>query len=417
MQLVVIELAGYSQVGRNSRYNAKTLITSLLSTPLFESSLLSWKLQATLGMVFSLCACMRWISGDRFLWGIAVALSLFGLLIVYSATVGLVFRHHPSFPEYYLVKHLLTLLIAFLGAYAIHHTDYRRWGPILEVIWWISLLLLVYLFFRGGNSRWLYIGGVSFQPSELARFSLIGMLAYRMAREPQLLSTWKTLWPLLARTGITFLLIAPQNLSGGILLILTTVPFLYVAGLSANKILRLFLVGVIFVGILFLIAPRSKVWQNRITAYLKGETTAFASIGDDYQRVHASIAVFSGGIVGKGPGRSTQRYYLPQSYSDFAYSILVEEYGLIGGLFIWGLYTLYFWRLAALASVTEGFARLFLIGFFMHALMQVVIHIGVNIEVFPITGVPLPWISLGGTSLFIQAMGLGIALSISRRVL
>ena len=358
---------------------------------------------------------MRWVLGDRFLWGVAVALSVFGLLVVYSATVSLVFRHHPGFPEYYLIKHFLTLLIAFLGAYAIHHTDYRRWGSILEVVWWISLLLLGYLFFRGGSSRWLYIGGVSFQPSELARFSLIGMLAYRVAREPQVLGAWDTLWPLLARVGITFLLIAPQNLSGGMLLILTVVPFLYMAGLSAKKILRLFLLGGLMVGLLFLVAPRSKVWQNRILTYLRGETPT--SSGDDYQRVHASIAVFSGGIVGKGPGRSTQRYYLPQSYSDFAYSILVEEYGLVGGILVWGLYTLYFWRLAALASVTEGFARLFLIGFLLHTLMQVVVHIGVNIEVFPITGVPLPWISLGGSSLSIQAIGLGVALSISRRVL
>jgi len=366
-------------------------------------------------MGFSLRPLMRWVLGDRFLWGVAAALSLFGLLVVYSATVSLVFRHHPSFPEYYLIKHFLTLLIAFLGAYAIHHTDYRRWGPILEVMWWISLLLLGYLFFRGGSSRWLYIGGVSFQPSELARFSLLGMLAYRIAREPQIMNSWETLWPLLLRVGVTFLLIAPQNLSGGVLLILTVFPFLYMAGLSLRKIFRLLLLGIVLIGLLFLVAPRSRVWQNRILTYLRGETVV--SSGDDYQRVHASIAVFSGGIVGKGPGRSTQRYYLPQSYSDFAYSILIEEYGLLGGLFIWGLYTLYFWRLAALASVTEGFARLFLIGFLLHGLMQAIIHIGVNIEVFPITGVPLPWISLGGSSLFIQAMGLGIALSISRRVL
>ncbi len=137
-----------------------------------------------------------------------------GLLVVYSATVSLVFRHHPTFPEYYLIKHFLTLLIAFLGTYAIHHTDYRRWGPILEVLWWVSLVLLGYLFFVG-SGRWLYIGGMSFQPSELARFSLMGMLAYRIAREPDVLCSWQSLWPLLVRIGPTFLpLIAPQNLSG-----------------------------------------------------------------------------------------------------------------------------------------------------------------------------------------------------------
>ena len=359
---------------------------------------------------------MRWISGDRFLWGVAGALSLMGLLVVYSATVSLVFRHHPTFPEYYLIKHFLTLLIAFLGTYAIHHTDYRRWGPILEVLWWVSLVLLGYLFFRGGSGRWFYIGGMSFQPSELARFSLMGMLAYRIAREPDVLRSWQSLWPLLVRIGLTFLLIAPQNLSGGMLLLFTVVLFLYIAGLSLGKIGRLFFVGLFFVGVLFLVAPRARVWQSRIVAYLKGENTPSTGMADDYQRVHASIAVFSGGIVGKGPGRSTQRYYLPQSYSDFAYSILVEEYGLIGGLLMWGLYTLYFWRLAALASVVEGFARLFLIGIILHGLMQVIVHIGVSIEVFPITGVPLPWVSLGGSSLFIQALGLGIALGISRRV-
>jgi len=360
---------------------------------------------------------MRWIAGDRFLWGVAGALSLMGLLVVYSATVSLVFRHHPTFPEYYLIKHFLTLLIAFLGAYAIHHTDYRQWGPILEATWWLSLILLGYLFFRGGSERWLYIGGMSFQPSELGRFSLVGMLAYRIAREPDVLSSWQSLWPLLVRIGLTFLLIAPQNLSGGLMVLFTGGLFLYIAGLSASKIARLFLVGLFGVGVLFLVAPRARIWQSRLVTYLKGETTTSANMADDYQRVHASIAVFSGGFVGKGPGRSTQRYYLPQSYSDFAYSILVEEYGLIGGLLVWGLYTLYFWRLVALASVVDGFARLFLIGFMLHGLMQVIVHIGVNIEVFPITGVPLPWISLGGTSLLIQALGLGVALGISRRVI
>jgi cell division protein FtsW len=257
---------------------------------------------------------------------------------------------------------------------------------------------------------------MSFQPSELARFSLMGMLAYRIARERDVLCAWQSLWPLLVRIGLTFLLIAPQNLSGGMLLLFTVVLFLYIAGLSLGKIGRLFFVGLFFVGVLFLVAPRARVWQSRIVAYLKGENTPSTGMADDYQRVHASIAVFSGGIVGKGPGRSTQRYYLPQSYSDFAYSILVEEYGLIGGLLMWGLYTLYFWRLAALASVVEGFARLFLIGIILHGLMQVIVHIGVSIEVLPITGVPLPWVSLGGSSLFIQALGLGIALGISRRV-
>jgi cell division protein FtsW len=319
-------------------------------------------------------------------------------------------------PEYYLVKHFLTLLVAFLGAYSIHHTDYRRWGPLLEVFWWGSLGLLAYLFFRGGAQRWIYLGGISFQPSELARFSLIGLIAYRVAREPSLLQDWSQAWPILWRIALTFILISPQNLSGGLMLIAVLVPFLYIAGLSMKRMLHLLGVGLFIVGGLFLVAPRAKVWRERIGAYLKGEKSISTPKSDDYQRVHASLAVFSGGFVGKGPGRSTQRYYLPQSYSDFAYSILVEEYGLLGGLFVWGLYGLYFWRLASIVTAAEGFGRLFVIGFMLHTLVQIIVHVGVSLEVFPITGVPLPWVSLGGTSLFVQAMGLGLVLGISRRV-
>lgn len=357
------------------------------------------------------------IRGDRILWTIAITLGVIGLLVVYSASVGLVFRHHPDMPEYYLVKQGLTLILALFLAYALHFTDYRRWGPLFEWIWLGSVVLLAYTFFRGsGAQRWIYLGGISLQPSELARFSLIGVLAYRIARDPEVLRTWEGLMPLLLRVGITFVLIAPLNLSNGLLVLGVSMLFLYIGGMPLRKLLRLGLVGVVGMFVLFFTAPRARVWQQRLTSYWKKDAVR-TEPADDYQRAHASLAVYSGGWWGKGPGRGTQRYYLPQSYSDFAFSILIEEYGFMGGILILGLYGIFLWRLATLATATEGFGQLFLIGGFLQILLQVGVHVGVSLELLPITGVPLPWISLGGSSLLIQAMILGLSASISRKLL
>lgn len=357
------------------------------------------------------------IRGDKILWTVALTLGVIGLLVVYSASVSLVFRHHPDMPEYYLVKQGLTLLLALFLAYAVHFTDYRKWGPLFEWFWIGAVVLLVYAFFRGnGAQRWLYIGGVSLQPSELGRFSLMGLIAYRIALHPDSTRTWHGLMPLLIRIGITFALIAPLNLSNGLLLLGVSAIFLYIGGMSLRKFFRLGLIGIAGVIVLFLTAPRARVWQQRLTSYWKKEPLR-TEPADDYQRAHASLAVYSGGLWGKGPGHSTQRYYLPQSYSDFAFSVLIEEYGFIGGMLILGLYGLFLWRLASLATAIEGFGQLFLIGSFLQILFQVMVHVGVSLELLPITGVPLPWISLGGSSLLIQALILGLSASVSRKVL
>ncbi|MCS7152758.1 MAG: FtsW/RodA/SpoVE family cell cycle protein [Bacteroidia bacterium] len=357
------------------------------------------------------------IRGDKLLWAITITLGVIGLLVVYSASVGLVFRHHPDMPEYYLVKQGLTLVLALFLAYAVHFTDYRKWGPLFEWIWLGAIALLTYAFFRGsGAQRWVYVGGISLQPSEIARFALLGVLAYRIALNPESVRSWEGLFPLLLRIGITFILIAPLNLSNGLMLIALSSVFLYISGTSLRKLLRLGLIGAIGILILFLTAPRARVWQQRLKSYWSKEPLP-THPADDYQRAHASLAVYSGGLWGKGPGHSTQRYYLPQSYSDFAFSVLIEEYGFVGGLVILGLYGLFLWRLASLATATEGFAQLFLIGSFLSVLFQVGVHVGVSLELLPITGVPLPWVSLGGTSLLVQALILGLSASISRKVL
>ncbi|MCS7189717.1 MAG: FtsW/RodA/SpoVE family cell cycle protein [Bacteroidia bacterium] len=258
------------------------------------------------------------LKGDKVLWIVAVVLGLVGLLVVYSATVGLVFRYHPEMPEYYLVKHGLTFLMALFLAYLIHLSDYRRWGPIFEWIWWGSIGLLLYVFFRGqGAQRWIYVGGISLQPSELTRFALLGLLAYRMAAAPERLKSWSGLVPLLWRIALSFLLIAPLNLSNGLLLLFISLAFLYIGGLPFRLFIRIGLIGLGVVGMLFLVAPRARIWQQRLLMYWKGELTVNSRM-DDYQRAHASLAVYSGGIWGKGPGHSTQRYSLPQSYSEVA---------------------------------------------------------------------------------------------------
>jgi len=360
---------------------------------------------------------LAWIRGDKILWVVAFILSVMGLLVVYSATVGLVFRYHPEMPEYYLAKQALTVLVAFFLAYSVHLMDYRRWGPLFELLWVGSVALLLYVFLRGGGAqRWLYVGGISLQPSELARFSLLGVLAYRIAADSERLRSWQGLFPLLVRIGITFALIAPLNLSNGLSLLLLSALFLYIGGMPLRFLLRLGLLGLGGVVVLFLVAPRAQVWRTRLEAYWQ-KGPQHTQSADDYQRAHASLAVYSGGVFGKGPGHSTQRYYLPQSYSDFAFSILIEEYGLVGGIVVLSLYGLFLWRLASIATLTQGFAQLLAIAAFLQVAWQVLVHVGVSLELLPITGVPLPWVSLGGSSLLVQALILGLSTAISQKAL
>lgn len=369
------------------------------------------------GWGWYLCGVLAWIRGDKLLWVLAFVLSVIGFLVVYSATVGLVFRYHPEMPEYYLAKQALTALVALFLAYGVHLMDYRRWGPLFE-LWWVgSVALLLYVFLRGGGAqRWLYVGGISLQPSELARFSLLGLLAYRMAADPERLRSWAGLFPLLVRIGVTFALIAPLNLSNGLALLVLSVLFLYIGGMPVRYLLRLGVAGLGGVVLLFLAAPRAQVWRARLLAYWQRDPQQVRKM-DDYQRAHASLAVYSGGFFGKGPGHSTQRYYLPQSYSDFAFSILIEEYGLVGGVVVLSLYGLFLWRLASIATLTQGFAQLLIIAAFLQVAWQVLVHVGVSLELLPITGVPLPWVSLGGSSLLVQALILGLSTAISQKAL
>ncbi|MGQ9863429.1 MAG: FtsW/RodA/SpoVE family cell cycle protein [Bacteroidia bacterium] len=356
----------------------------------------------------------RIIWGDTSLILPVLLLTAVGLLLIYSATASLVSTHHPQNPEYYLLKYLSLSLIALSIGYAIHFYDYRRLGKWMEVLWVVSCMLLLYVLLRGtGAQRWLHIAGFSFQPSDLAKFSLISVLAYHAARNPQTLRQEKGFYFLMARIALTFFLIAPTNLSTGLLTLSVSLIFLYVMGVRLKNLLQLIAVGLAALVLVLLLAPRAKVWQQRLMSFLSQDKLENPHT---YQSVLAYNALTSGGLLGKGPGKSIQRHFLPQSYSDFAFALWVEEYGIVGGFFLLLLYLILLTKVLLIAFMREGFAQGLAVGFFLLWATQILIHVGVNLRLLPVTGIPLPFVSLGGTSLFLHYAMIGILLSISRRV-
>lgn len=356
----------------------------------------------------------RIIWGDTSLIIPVLLLTAAGLLLIYSATASLVSIYHPQNPEYYLLKYLSLSLIALAIGYTLHFLDYRRIGRWMEILWLVSCALLLYILLRGtGAQRWLYIAGFSFQPSDLAKFSLVSALAYHIARNPQTLRQEKGFYFLVARVAITFFLIAPTNLSTGLLTLIVSLLFLYVMGIRLRNLLKLIAVGLAAVVVVFFLAPRAQVWQQRLVSFISQEKLENPNT---YQSVLAYNALTSGGLFGKGPGKSIQRHFLPQSYSDFAFALWVEEYGILGGFFLLLLYLLLLTKVLLIALAREGFGRALAVGFFLLWSTQILIHVGVNLRLLPVTGIPLPFASLGGTSLFLHYAMVGILLSISRKV-
>ena len=356
----------------------------------------------------------RNIKGDPVIWMVVLALSIISILVVYSATGTLAFKKMAN-PESYLFKHSMLVLLGLGAMYVAHKLDYRYYSKLSRLALWLSVPLLIYTFVDGIRlneaPRWLHLPLInqSFQPSDFASLALIMNLASMLSKKQQDISNIKeTLIPILIWVGVICGLIALANFSSAILLFITCMLILFIGRVPVKYLAMLAFVGILAGSVAFVVGDRGTTVINRIDSFISGENLPF-------QAEQGRIALANGGVFGKGPGNSTQRNILPHPYSDFVYAIIVEEYGVVGGVMVIILYLILLYRgIKSVADSEMAFGGLLSAGLTFALVLQAFVNMGVVVGLGPVTGIPLPLISMGGTSLLFTGVSLGIILSVSR---
>jgi cell division protein FtsW len=370
---------------------------------------------------------LRYFKGDRAIWIIVLSLSLLSLAAVYSSIVMLAYKHHEGDTEYYLFKHLRLIILGFILMYITHRVKYTYFSRISQIMLIISVPLLMYTLLRGANlneaSRWISIPGtgLTFQTSDFAKLSLIMYLARVLTQKQNEITEFRTiLIHIMIPVAVICGLILPANFSTSALLFITSLILMFIGRVKLKYIGGVLGIGVLGFVLLLGVAtiapktlPRAATWKQRIVSYVSGDEEVDQD--KNYQANLAKIAIATGGIVGKGAGNSTQRNFLPHPYSDFIYAIVVEEYGLLGGIVIVLLYLMLLFRGVSVSTKSEKtFGTLLAFGLSFSLIFQGMINMAVAVNLFPVTGQPLPFLSMGGTSLLFSSIAIGIILSVSK---
>ncbi len=368
---------------------------------------------------------LQLIKGDRVIWIIVLLLSLLSILVVYSSVAQLAYRFRAGNVYSYLIKHIVLIGAGFIIMYFTHKLKYKYFSRISQIGIIIVIPLLLYTLLKGvsagGASRWLEIRGtgLSFQTSDLAKLALIIYVARLLSLKQSTIKDFKTgFLPIIIPIGIICSLILPANFSTAALLFATCIILLFIGGISLKYIFTLLGIGAIALSFIILtifqfpdLIPRGKTWKARIENFLSDDSQS------NYQAEQAKIAVAKGGIIGNGPGHSTQRNFLPQAASDFIYAIIIEEYGSFTGILILFLYMILLFRsIRILRNAEKSFGGFLAVGLSFSLVFQALVNMAVAVNLFPVTGQPLPLISMGGTSIWFTAISLGIILSVSKSI-
>ncbi len=360
------------------------------------------------------------IKGDRWIWLIVILLSLISLLSVYSAIGSLAYKRGVGV-ESILMKHLAMIIGGIVLMYISHKLDYRYYSGISKLLMYITIPLLLYTLLFGSHvndaSRWIAIPGtgLSFQTSDLAKLALITFLARSLSRKQENIKDVKQSFiPIMGAVCSVFILIALANLSTALMLFGVSVLLLIIGRISIKQIAITCLAGAILLtGVIFL-GPRRKTYISRIHTFMHPEA---ANPDKSFQADHAKIAIASGGIFGKGPGKSSEVNYLPEAYSDEIYAIIVEEYGMVGGIVLIGIYLFLLYRcIKIVTKAPKAFGALLAAGLSFSLTIQAFANMAVAVGLGPVTGVPLPFVSMGGTSMLFTSIAFGIILSVSRDI-
>ena len=366
----------------------------------------------------------KYIKGDKVIWSVVLLLAILSVLAVYSSIVTLAYKYKGGDTMYYLFKHAVILVVGFGLMILAHKVNYKYYSRISQVALYLSIPLLLLTLVTGANindaSRWLVIPVINqtFQTSDLAKLALIMYLARLLSKRQDQIKGFKEAFiPIMIPIMLVCGLILPANFSTAAMLFTTSLIIMFIGRISLKYILSLIGVGVGALMILLLIGksnpdllPRMGTWAKRIETF-----TGEGSKDANYQADQAKIAIATGFPFGKGPGGSTQRNFLPHPYSDFIYAIILEEYGMLGGVFVIILYLILFFRGIKIASrAKQTFGSLLAIGLSFSLVFQAMINMAVAVNLFPVTGQPLPLVSMGGTSIWFTCLAIGIILSVSR---
>jgi cell division protein FtsW len=366
----------------------------------------------------------KYFKGDPILWGVIAVLAAISLLAVYSSTGTLAYKYQGGNTYYYMFKHSAFLLIGIGIIWFIHQMDYRIFAKYAPLFLWVSIGLLFITLATGMSlnqaSRWLTVPGLglSFQPSEIAKLALIMYIARTLARNQGEEGAKEAFKPIMIYVGIVCGLIFTEDFSTAFLIGFIAFLLMFIGRIPMRYLFGTVGVVVLLVTILFLASPylsflhRAETWKARVERFLDDEDS---DSDGSYQSRQAQMAVATGGFFGKGPGNSKQRNFLPHPYSDFIFAIIVEEWGALGALVMVMCYMVFLFRAGVIVrGSTRTFPAFLAIGFSYLLVFQGFFNMGVAVGIFPVTGQPLPLVSMGGTSILFTCVALGAILSVSR---
>ena len=379
--------------------------------------------------------------GDKVIWAIVIILTLASLLLVYSSTGSLAYRMSKS-TESYLFKQFVFIISGLLIIYIVHRVNYTFFSRVALILFLISIPLLFYTLFFGvqlnAGSRWIRLPviNMTFQTSDLAKLALFMYMSRMLSRKQHVIKDLKKgFLPIIIPVVLICLLIAPANLSTSLLIFGTSMLLMFIGRVSTKHILVTIAIAMIPIVLLVSIAvttykkdakkeatqSESKLLKRLSTWVSRIQTFIYSDKNDDsektYQIDQAKIAISNGGWFGRGPGNSVQRNFLPHCYSDFIYAIIIEEYGLLGAAFILMIYLLFLFRCIRLyRKCPFAFGAFLALALSFTLVIQAIANMGVNVNLFPNTGVTLPLVSMGGSSFLFTCMSIGIILSVARNV-
>ncbi len=365
------------------------------------------------------------------MWFVIIALSVWGLFAVYSSTGALAYQKQGGRPEFYLFQQFFFLLGGFIIMLFTHSIHYKYFLRIAKLALYVSYFLLILTFIFGSNindaQRWLKIPiiGLTFQTSDIAKVALIMYVARELAlRQGDIKDFKKGFLPILIHVFLTCALIAPANLSTASVLFSTCIVIMFMGRVSIKHIFYLAvpLLSVFAIAIVLVLNTpdrqlekfgRGLTWKHRIENFRTPSNNSDVT----YQNDHAKIAIATGGWKGKGPGGSTERNYLPQAFSDFIFAIIAEEYGFIGASIMLLLYMIFMYRaFRIIYRSPQAFGALLAVGLSFALVMQALINMAIAVNLVPNTGLTLPLVSKGGTSIIITSFAFGAIMSVSRYV-
>ena len=382
--------------------------------------------------------------GDKVIWALVVLLALVSLLAVYSATGSLAYKNYKGNTEVYLFKQIAFIIIGILVVYFAHLVNYTLYSRVATIMFLLIIPLLIYTLFFGvrmnEGSRWIRLPliNMTMQTSDLAKLALFMYLARLLSKKQDVIKDFKKgFLPVMIPIGIICLLIAPANLSTALLLGASCMMLLFIGRARAKHLLLV--IGLAMIPILFLIIAavanhkskneetvavaksssglfgRVETWIGRVENFIYGGKEA--DNDEMYQVNQAKIAIAQGGVLGVGPGNSTTRDYLPQAYNDFIFAIIIEEYGFVGGVFIVFIYLVFLYRcIRIFKRCPYAFGAFLALGLSFTLAIQAIANMAVTVNLFPVTGVTLPLVSMGGSSFIFTCLAIGIILSVARNV-